>query len=234
MKRTFFLLFSGLLIFQMSFSQQKIKGDIFINNKKVFQQKEEYVLKEGIMTKTVVYEDLSGKAAVKTKVTYDPNNLEFFDFLQEDTRTGQVEDITHKGTAYTIKYKKNKTKSAETKILTEKGFILSGALMSLYLKKNLDKLVKGEEISFSFPAASMQQFIEFSAVKSDDKIIDGLAHNAIKMYISTWVLRMLVDPMYFYFEKSGQKRLKQYEGRLTPSDEKGDPLVGKVVFSYDF
>ena len=66
------------------------------------------------------------------------------------------------------------------------------------------------------------------------KIINGVAYTAIKLYISTWVLRMLVDPMYFYFEKTGAKRVKQYEGRLTPSDEKGNPLVGKVVFSYDF
>jgi len=223
-----------LVTFVISFGQQKIKADIFVNNKKAFLQREEYVLKDGIMTKTVNYDDLSGKTAVKTKITYDPNSLEFYDFSQEDTRTGQVEDISHKGTSYTIKYKKDKSKSSETKVLTEKGFILSGALFSLYLKKNLDKLTKGEEISFSFPAASMQRFIDFSAVKSDDKIIDGVAHTAIKMYISTWVLRMLVDPMYFYFEKTGQRRLKQYEGRLTPSDEKGDPLVGKVVFSYDF
>jgi hypothetical protein len=186
------------------------------------------------MTKSMTYDDLNGHTIIRTKVTYDPNTLAFYDFSQEDFRTGQLEVISHKGNSFDIKYKKDKKSSVDQKVLTESSFILSGALMFNYLYKNLDRLNKGEELTFDFPAASMQRFVSFSAIKVEDKIINGVAHTAIKLYISTWVLRMLVDPMYFYFEKTGAKRVKQYEGRLTPSDEKGNPLVGKVVFSYEF
>jgi hypothetical protein len=232
----FKIVFLCLIGFWVSngFSQPKSKGDIYINDKRVFVQKDDYVLKDGVMTKSMTYDDLNGHTIIRTKVTYDPNTLAFYDFSQEDFRTGQLEVISHKGNSFDIKYKKDKKSSVDQKVLTESSFILSGALMFNYLYKNLDRLNKGEELTFDFPAASMQRFVSFSAIKVEDKIINGVAHTAIKLYISTWVLRMLVDPMYFYFEKTGAKRVKQYEGRLTPSDEKGNPLVGKVVFSYEF
>ncbi|MBY0425521.1 MAG: hypothetical protein K2Q22_07795 [Cytophagales bacterium] len=226
------VVFVAMAIGNTVFAQDNSTAIIYVNNKKTFTQKDEYVTKDGKTTKTVSYDEISGRNAVKTKITYDPKTFQFFDFNQEDSRTGQLENIVHKGDSYTITYRKNKGAKVEQKVLTEKGFILSGALMSLYISRNLDKLIAGQDVTFSFPAASMQQFVSFTAEKADDKTVDGVAYTGIKLYISTWVLRMLVDPMYFYFEKTGARRIKYYEGRLTPSDEKGDPLVGKVVFSY--
>lgn len=224
--------FGLLLSIQCVTAQEKVQATIFVDGKKAYNQTEEYVLKDGTIYKTIHYDLPSGKTVVKTTISYDPNSLEMKDFQQEDLRTGMKEKVTKTGNAYKIQYKKNQQASQEEKTLTADGFILSGALFTSYLKKNLDKLLKGETLTFTFPAPSMQRFIDFSAEKVEDKTIDGVTYTCIKLYISTWVLRMLVDPMYFHFEKSGQRRMKIYMGRLTPFNDNGDPQTGKVIFNY--
>lgn len=87
-----------------------------------------------------------------------------------------------------------------------------------FIQKKWAALMKGEILGIRFPVISRLETVGFKFFKDreDDK------HVYIKMKPSSFVIAALVKPLTFKFEKEGEHRLMEVDGRVTPKRREGN------------
>lgn len=96
--------------------------------------------------------------------------------------------------------------------------MISGDQAVPFLQKNWDSLMKGDTLPIRFPVIDRAETVGFKFFKSSETA-DTVT---IKMKPSSFVIASLVDPLLFKFQKSGDRKLLEVNGRVTPKIKQGD------------
>ena len=124
-----------------------------------------------------------------------------------------------------------KTKTDDEK-LRENSVVPATTL--LYLRKNWDKLLQGDDVTVRFVSIGRLETIGFKFFKIGEEKRDGHDVIILKMKPTSIFISAVVDPLIFVLDKD-TKRILEYKGRLLPKllvDGKWKELDGRILYHY--
>jgi len=163
------------------------------------------------------------RVAARERVVYDGDNLVSYelDELQIDARgivkvRRDPKDAT-KGTI-SFEYFSDTRSGAKPKVNTEtlRPDTLVGDMIAPFLEAHWDDLVKGDVVRCRYVAAARAETVGFKFVKQSESTWQGKPVVVVRMVPSSFVIAMLVDPIFFTMEKDAPHHVLQYDGRTTP------------------
>lgn len=155
-----------------------------------------------------------GSLAATETVTYDGGRVVKMEL--DHKQTGELGFFEIKGDkVYFSLTKDGKTKQADEALESN---TVSTDETSPFIQKNWDALMKGETLNIRFPVISRLETVGFKFFKDRE---DG-KYVYVKMKPSSFVIAALVKPLTFKFEKEGEQRLIEVDGRVTPKRREGN------------
>ena len=175
-----------------------------------FERHEEKISKSETNIKGI-FKDLNGKilvietATLKEGVTINAG-VEHFQTKESGT-------ITLKDGILSFKKKVD----GEIELDTEKHTpnFLVGMTFIPFIHRHWKEILNGDSIESRFGVWYRKDTVGFDLFKTKDLEIEGRKYIEIKMSASSFIIRAIVDPIYFIFEKE-TKNLKSVTGRVSP------------------
>ena len=90
----------------------------------------------------------------------------------------------------------------------------------------------GEALAFELIIPSRLETIGFRLKKDSEVTQGGEAAIVIRMEPDSWLIRQLVDPMFFYVAAKPPHRLIEYRGRISVKSDDGEDQDLRVVYRY--
>lgn len=217
------VILGALLFSQASQADEKlvITGEVFdlSGQKKLFDYNRFTSQKGSLTTQRNEFRDLSGKLVLNEKAQIQKGLLHTMNVDQP--QTGESGSIIVKDKKVIFKYKDANGKlTHKTEDLPE-NFHVHMTIIP-FLQKNWKKLNDGESLRVRMGVWQRAETIGFKIWKDSEIFVNGKKQTVLVMKISTMILRLRVDPIYFTF-KSGGLFLDSVKGRTSPKikDEDG-------------
>ncbi|MDH5751489.1 MAG: hypothetical protein OEZ59_03625 [Deltaproteobacteria bacterium] len=185
----------------------------------------------GRITETTLYNDLSGKTLVETVSVFEEINLAPVSYTYRDNRNGESESMTRRGGQLVMSYSEKQGARPDSDSEDLKSNTLLSAAVSAYILRNREALQRGQVISFGLVVISRQDIIGFR-VQLDKSVKGPPGTWAVRMDPDSWVIRKLVDPLFFFFENAEPYRLLEFKGRAAVKTAAGKNQDLKYVFQY--
>jgi len=160
--------------------------------------------------------DLDGKLVVAETVSYSGDQLQRISFEQHQLSESGELDV--KNGKIHFKY----TKDGKTKTDEEKQNPTTISIDQIFttLMKNWEALMKGETIHVRLIVLDRLETVGFKFFKEKDLKFKDKDVTVIKMKPASFIIAAIVDPLFFYFDKTEQKdseqKLIQVIGRTVP------------------
>jgi hypothetical protein len=190
--------------------------------------KSEVLVNNVVKELNVVYRDKNLIVIADKKVDFSKSTLHP-DYKMEDKKSGRIESCTKIGNDFSLSFKKNKNEVLKSKTIAVPSPAVCDAGFSNVVKENFDKLLKGESVVINMIVPERFDYYSFRYTKVKNVKFSGKDAVLIKMESDNYIIRQLVDPMYLTFDVSTRKLL-QYEGVSSISNEKGERYVVKLVY----
>jgi hypothetical protein len=98
---------------------------------------------------------------------------------------------------------------------------LVGDMIPYFIAAHWNELARGDAVNFRFIASSRLETVGFKLVKETGVTWRGKAALRLRMEPSSLIIAQIVDPLFFIVEKSGEHRVLEYVGRITPKARDG-------------
>ncbi len=98
---------------------------------------------------------------------------------------------------------------------------LVGDMLPHFIITHWNELARGESVNFRFIASSRLETVGFKLVKESEVDWRGKPALRLRMEPSSFVIRQIVDPLFFIVEREGAHRVLEYVGRTTPKQRDG-------------
>jgi hypothetical protein len=89
-------------------------------------------------------------------------------------------------------------------------------MIAPFLLQHWGELMKGRAVKFRFIVLSRVETVGFKFIKDSETVRDGRPVVRVRMEPTSFVIALLVDPLFFDVEKNGAHRILDYTGRITP------------------
>lgn len=189
--------------------------DVIINNK--------------VEESTVVFKDKSQKVIADKKVNFRKSSLHP-DFRMENKLNGCIEASEKTGNDFKLSYRKNKTSELKSKTISVPAPAIADAGVTNLVIENLEKLKKGETITFSMIVPERFDYYSFRLTKDKTTKHSGKDAIVIKMESDSYIIRQLISPIMMTIDLNTKKTL-QYEGASNITNEDGDRYEVKIVYN---
>jgi hypothetical protein len=170
---------------------------------------------ETYVTRTYTYPD--GRTAAIEKVTYRDGRLVSFRLMEKQIDAhgrAEIHGDAWKGSGrISFRYVKNGETYTDVEDL-EASTVVNDDIVP-YMQAHWDELMQGKEVYLRYIVIPRTQTVGFNLVKSDDATWKGKPAVIIKMVPAGFLVRLVVDPVFFTAEKDSHHVVK-YEGRTTP------------------
>jgi hypothetical protein len=120
------------------------------------------------------------------------------------------------GDKVNFQWEQNEKKKSDSEKL-ESNMISTDEVVP-FLHKNWKAIMSGETVNIRFPVIDRAETVGFKFFKDSES--EGTV--TIKMKPSSIVIAALVNPLLFRFEKGGESRLLEVNGRVTPKIKEGE------------
>lgn len=208
-----------------------ISGVIYVDGKQKFTLNTTEKQDGQVVQKTTEYFDNSNKLVMKDITKYTAGTLETTEGTLDNYITGSSEKIVRLGAGnYRLEYRKNGASGFETEEVHEKGVTLKGSLIFEYIARNYDALAGGSEPEFRLLVPSRLETIGFELLKERTETVQGKSCLVLKLRASSWIIRQFAGDMNFWVDTQIPHAVVQFQGRITPTDEKGNALSGTVKY----
>lgn len=208
-----------------------VSGVIYVDGKQRFTLSTTEKQDGQVMLKTTEYFDNSNKLVMKDVTKYTVGTLEAIDGTLDNYTTGSSEKIVRLGAGnYRLEYRKNGASGFESEEVREKGATLKGSLLFEYIGRNYDALAGGSEPEFRLLVPSRLETVGFELLKERTETVQGKSCLVLKLRASSWIIRQFAGDMHFWVDTQMPHAVVQFQGRITPTDEKGNALTGTVKY----
>lgn len=191
-------------------------GDVFDKEgkTKVFTFERYRETKGDTVVDRAVYKDLSGDVQTEEKLEVKNGNLVRYDMDQKQLKEAAWIVVNGKKAEFNLK----KFRKKNYPITVDKpDNLIVGLQIVPTVEKNWAELSQGKTVGVHLGVWDRQEAIAFNLVKDDGKNPKELV---IKMSPASMLLRAVVSPLYFHFDKQS-KELTSYVGRVTPKEKCG-------------
>ena len=183
-----------------------------------------------------------GKPAARERVVYDGADLASYALDELQIGAGGTVKVRRDPAnparnVLLFAYTKNLASGSPPKTSTEalRSDTLIGDMVAPFLVSHWAELSNGEKVKCRFVVVPRRETVGFTFVKDSESMLHGRPVVIIRMEATSLIIARLVDPVFFTLEKSGQHRVLQYVGRVTPKAKAGnkwDDLDATVVFEW--
>ncbi len=187
---------------------------------------------EGRVKVDTTYTLPDGTRVQRTESVYDNETLKLISHLMVDQRTGEREEIQVDGDTVRVRYREREGAEEEVETLKWDGKTAASAVLVPMMARNADKLASGEPLAFDLIVPSRLETIGFRLKKEAERQMEGKPVTVIRMEPQSWLIRKLVDPMYFYVTRETPHRLLEYQGRASLKTPDGSDLDLRYVYRY--
>lgn len=167
------------------------------------------------VTRTYTYPD--GRTAAIEKATYHDDRLVSYQLLEKQIDAhGQAEihgDAWKGRGRISFRYVKNGETYTDVEDL-EASTVVNDDI-GPYMLAHWDELMQGKAVFLRYIVIPRTQTVGFNLVKSDEATWKGKPAVIIKMVPASFLVRLVVDPVFFTVVKDSRHVVK-YEGRTTP------------------
>ena len=190
------------------------------------------VNKDGVITVQSTYTDMNGQELDRSTTIYEAASLRVVSSNSEDIRFGKREQLALTGDKMKIVYVEGKGEKAETEVITWGAESATTSTVAEMMIKNWAPLAAGKAVELDLVVPSRTETIRFRFKKDRNETLDGQAMMVVRMEPNSWLIRKLVDPMFFFFSESMPHKLIEYHGRasIKTADNKDQDL--RMVFAY--
>jgi hypothetical protein len=217
----FILLFFSILYFNLSMATEKlvVTGEVFdkTGKDKKFIYEKYHDTQGDKNIDRAIYKNLDNEILTEEKIETQNNQLIRYEIEQHQLK--QKAWIEIKNSEVTFNLKKYRKKNYPQVILKPENFIV-GLQIVPFIINHWDSLISGQEKEIKLGVWYRQEAITFKLSKSEaekDKM-------TIKMSPTNFLIRAVVDPIYFTFEVK-TKTLLEYKGRTTPKVKSGQDYL---------
>jgi len=150
------------------------------------------------------------------KIAYEENYLikdkQNISYNYDQKQVGDKDSAVIAGSKLSLSFtEEEKTKTTETE---DKGLLVLPVTISLAIQEHWDSLMSGKDLDTRFVAVERLETIGFTFRKKKEITHEGKEAVVIQMKPSSFIIASIVDPIMMIFEKGGQHRLLETNGRL--------------------
>jgi hypothetical protein len=184
------------------------------------------------VSETVRYWDPEGTETQQLKAGYDRATLMPTHYRRDYLLTGEWEALEREGKTATVKWQAKGKKTPETFEVDWGEYHSISVVVLPQIRKHRDTLKAGKEVVLELVVPSRQDVYDFRLRLDKPLTIDGKPTWVIRMEPDSFLIRQLVDPLYFYFSDDGADTLVEYRGRTSVQNEAGDGVDARIVYTY--
>lgn len=175
----------------------------------------------GRVTIKYSYMKLDGTEIQQVTAVHEEKSLRLISYKLLDLRSGKREEMNVKGGVVKMLSQKNKDEEVETDQLQwgEKT-AYTGSLVEI-VRGNWEKLNEEQPVEMDLLVPSRLETVGFRLLKDSEAELAGKPVVLVRMEPNSWLIRQIVDPLFFYFVKDSPHELLQYTGRSSIRTDKG-------------
>ena len=186
----------------------------------------------GTVTETTTFTTPAGKPIQKILSVFQSAGLVPVRYELNDLRSGQQEALIKRGRQMVLSAIEKKGEDLDTDTVDwEPGMLYSTTVVPT-IQREWARLARGETVPFVLLVPSRQDDFSFRVQKDEELTAREKSRTVIRMEPDSWIVRRLVDPMYFYFESKPPYHLLEYRGRVTIKTDKGKTQDLRVTYHY--
>lgn len=143
---------------------------------------------------------------------------------------GQYGEIERRGEELVFRLFENGAFADETVTALPSDFC-TGPMVTSFVVANREQLGRGETVKLSYGVADRQRLVDFKLQKVEER--SSAERTVIEMKPDSWLIRLIVDPVYFIFD-DGQSVPTRIVGRILPMeviDGDPEPVDANLVFT---
>jgi hypothetical protein len=184
------------------------------------------------VTIKTTYKKPDGSEVQRTESVYERETLKLVSHVLADRRLGREEQIRVSGKKITLRYQEKKGEPAQSEELEWETSTSASPVLVAMMARNAELLMGGDALVFDLIVPSRLETIGFRLKKDADGTVAGKPVTIIRMEPDSWLIRQLVDPMFFYLTSAAPHRLLQYTGRVSIKTDEGEDQDLRSVYRY--
>lgn len=185
-----------------------------------------------VTERTVFARPGGGESIQESETVYEEASLKLISHNMKDSRLGLTEEVTVSSGKVKFAYREDKEEDVDEDEMDWSDDMIIGATVMPLLRRNWEKIKKDEEVVFELIVASRQGTVSFRLRKDAMAKVGGEPVTVVVMEPDSFLIRSLVDPMYFSVADTAPHRLLKYAGRTSVKADDGDDQNLRVEYSY--
>lgn len=184
------------------------------------------------VTERTVFKKPDGTTVQVSTTSFEGEPLKLISHELEDLRLGLTEKMEISAGKVRIAFREARDEDLDSDELDWEDGMLATAMILPLLRRNWEKIAAGGEAEFDLLIPSRQGTVGFRLKKDSAGTVNGAAVTVVVMEPGSFIIRMLVDPMYFSVADDPPHRLLRYVGRTSVKADDGEDQDLRVEYSY--
>lgn len=184
------------------------------------------------VAESVVYWDQQGTQIQSMQAEYERSTLMPLAYRRDFQLTGEWEALAREGTSLTVSWQAKGAKAPKSFELDWEDGVAIPAVVVPHILRAEKVLKAGKDATVELIVPSRQEAYTFRMRQDKPVTIEGQPTWVVRMEPDSFLIRQLVDPLYFYFAADGSGRLIEYRGRTSVQDEQGEGIDARIVYHY--
>jgi len=206
--------------------------EVFVKNELQYTCGGEFSEDSRSATKKHKFYDKLGNTIITENVRFESNTFQPIEVKISDLQTGRLEEIYQIKQGYKLRYRAHFDNPIQEKIIPKNRITLHGSYVPIYISSKMDRIVKGEVLTFQLLIVDKLSIYEFQVCQNGIKIIDGKDYLEIILEPTSWLVKQFVPSISFYYSPDNYQKIVRYRGTIGPRDANGNIQTGEMIFHY--
>ena len=186
----------------------------------------------GVVREVTSYRDPAGQEVQHLEAVYREENLGLASYRLRDMVVGREEDLVYKEGKVEVRFVAKAGADPDTDVVDWQDSFAFSAVVVPLIVRNWERLRGGGELTFDLLVPSRQDTVGFRVRMDRAAELDGAPVTIMRMEPGSWIIRRLVDPMYFAIENAPSHRVLEFQGRSTIPTKSGADQELRMVYRY--
>jgi len=206
--------------------------EVFVKNELQYTCGGEFSEDSRSATKKHKFYDKLGNTIITENVRFESNTFQPIEVKISDLQTGRLEEIYQIKQGYKLRYRAHFDNPIQEKIIPKNRITLHGSYVPIYISSKMDRIVKGEVLTFQLLIVDKLSIYEFQVCQNGIKIIDGKDYLEIILEPTSWLVKQFVPSISYYYSPDNYQKIVRYRGTIGPRDANGNIQTGEMIFHY--
>lgn len=168
-----------------------------------------------------------------TEGIYDAETLAPVSWRLRDTRSGEDELMVRQEDTIRMSYKETGGAEPERDAVAMAPDLIFTPTVEPLIRRSWEELAAGKTVRFRLLVPNRQDVYRFRLVRDAGHSAAQEGRMVVRMEPDTWLVRQLVNPLFFVLDVEPPHRLREFRGRTSIRTEGGDPQDLRITYAYE-